>query len=165
MFLACVDDLLVGYAIRPPGRQPPSPRPGGSVAISPRSAAGASYVRHRIGTGRFPHPGAAGRLRLMTSAIRPRRRGVSSAPDAPLVSSPSCRLTAHPRHRSISSFTRTLLVLSQTYSMMGIVSSARPSSTAFAVPAKVFQSTFPAPFTLTVERVAGLLTRVRAKAL
>ena len=30
--------------------------------------------------------------------------------------------------------------------MIGIVSSARPSSNAIAVPAKVRQSTFPAPF-------------------
>ena len=56
----------------------------------------------------------------MTSIIRPRRRGVPSAPDAPLVSSPSCLPSAHPRPRSSASFARTLLVLSQTYSMMGI---------------------------------------------
>ena len=45
---------------------------------------------------------------------------------------PSCRPSAHPRPRSSCSFARTLLDLSQTYSMMRMVSSARPSSRSFA---------------------------------
>ena len=53
---------------------------------------------------------------------------------APSPSSPSCRRSAHARPRSSSLLTGTLFVLSQRYSMMRIVPSARSSSTASAVP-------------------------------
>ena len=91
-------------------------------------------------------------LRSIMLAIWSPWRDVPRMPDAPFPSSPSCRPSAHSRPRSSSSFTKTLFVLSQTYAMMGIVSSTLSSSTAFAVPAKVRQSTFPAPFRSCAQR-------------
>ena len=106
----------------------PSPRPGGRAGLSRPSAATAAYVRHRRVTGRLPNPCGTWRHQSILLAIRPPWRDVPRTPHAPFLSSPMCRPSAHSRPRSGSSFTKTPFVLFETYSMMGIVSSVRPSS-------------------------------------
>ena len=108
----------------------------------------AGLPERKTGLRAADHGEAARVGRLGALAIRPPWRDVPSTPHAPFLSSPTCRPSARSRLGSSSSFARALFALSHTYSIIGIVSSARPCSRAFAVPPRFSSRNFWRPSAL-----------------